>query len=110
MSWGIDFTTNIFISHINVDNKYELQEKIDELKKSIEDITAKLKMFAVSNSKDVAPKDLDYSLIDYISTEVDNLVDELLDCQVTLYKLLLYQDYLIFKDSSQDLNIDSTVI
>jgi hypothetical protein len=97
MGWGTDFTTDIFLSRENYRSIYDLEDKIKEDEKDLENIRSKILMFASSNPKDIIPEDWKEEPINFIHREVNNLLDELYELDMFLNRRYLYLQYL--KDS-----------
>jgi len=99
MSWGIDFKADVYLARQDYgENQFQVQDKIDELKKDLTDIEAKLKMFASANPKDIVPDDWKEEKIRWISKEVDELMENYRECSSLVDKLYLYHDYLNSKN------------
>jgi hypothetical protein len=95
MSWGTDFTTDIFLSHLTFETLSEIDDKIKELESDIMEDMSKLKMWAASNTNNIIPKDYNDDIIFYISSEINSILESLLDNNITLYKIKLYKEYFI---------------
>jgi hypothetical protein len=95
MSWGTDFTTDIFLSHLTFETLSEIDDKIKELESDIMEDMSKLKMWAASNPNNIIPKDYNDDIIFYISSEINSILESLLDNNITLYKIKLYKEYFI---------------
>ena len=57
MSWGTDFNTDIFLTNMVFNSKYQVEEEIEERQKNMEGYKAKLKMYASSTPKDVVAEE-----------------------------------------------------
>jgi hypothetical protein len=95
MSWGTDFTTDIFLSHLTFETISEIDDKIKEIENDIADNMAKLKMWAASNPSDIIPNDYNDDIISYISSEINIIIESILDDNISLYKIKLYREYFI---------------
>ena len=56
MSWGIDFNTDIYLSHQSYTSKLDVRDKINELEEEINEHKSTLKMYAASTPKDINTK------------------------------------------------------
>ena len=95
MSWGLEFKTNIYLSRQDYgENIAQVQDKIDEIEKYIQNIQNQINMFASANPKDITPKDWEEESIRWINNEIDGLIDQLHEYIVQQYQLELYKEYL----------------
>jgi hypothetical protein len=94
MGWGTDFTADIYLSKETYGSIYELEDKIKEDEKYLEDINAKILMYASSNPKDLVPEDWKDEPINFIHFEVKKLLDELYETDMLLCRRYLYLEYL----------------
>lgn len=94
MGWGTDFKADIFLNRMNFENKSEVEDKIEELRKSISDAKVRIKMHASANVKDLIPEDWKDQPIDFISNELDVLFEWHDECLNTLQLLNLYKEKL----------------
>ena len=95
MGWGIDFTSDIYLSSQNYDNNiYQVQDKIEELQVTIYNVNTKINMFAASSVKEVVPTEWVDEPIRWVNREVDELIDELHESIIQKYQLELYLEYL----------------
>ena len=94
MGFGTDFEINIFLNK----QKYRTKEKVKEKIKGLEDymysVKCKLKMFASSNLSETVPKDWNDEPINWLNKEVEELLEELYEDSIEVYKLNLYIEYL----------------
>lgn len=103
MSWGVDFESNIFLSHQDYQgNKYLVKEAIEDRQADIIQAESSLRMLASSNPKDVTPEDWD-SPIEWIYSETETLFESLKEAHVSMCKLQLYLEHLEEKESIKQL-------
>ena len=91
MSWGTDFTSNIFISHKILTSKYDLENYIEEIEDDIKFYETRLQMLAIATPKDIV--NADDNAISNIQIEVNDALEVLRECYVNLYKADLYEQY-----------------
>ena len=89
MSWGTDFTADIYISRERFKNEYELDSKIEETKEWIQTIREKILMACMGgkdsfNLKDCEDNECD--AIDVIHKNVNEWLDWLLELNDKLYE------------------------
>ena len=100
MGWGTDFTSNIYLNKQTYLNIYQVNDKIDELEEERDYYETKLHMYSSSNVKDIVPRDwMDDDPISWLQKEVSQILQELNEINVELYKLGLYKEFL---DSNKD--------
>ena len=88
--WGTDFKAELFLKRITFENKYEVENKIEEIKKNLEISQSTLKMYAISNPKDIVPKDWNEQSVDFIRNKIDEIMEIYLDDINTLFLLTEY--------------------
>lgn len=94
MGWGTSFKTDIYLSRIIFNNKIELEDKIKENKEYISKLIQKLKMFASANPKDIIDLEWKEEPINWISNQIDNLMESIEEFSYENYRLELYLDYI----------------
>lgn len=94
MGWGTSFKTDIYLSRQIFHNKYELEQKIEENEKWINDLKQKLKMFAVANPKDIVDPEWKEEPINWLSNQIDNIMEGIEESSYENYRLELYLDYI----------------
>lgn len=98
MSWGIDFTADIYLSRQNYhENVYEVEEKIEELKDYNQDIKERMLMMLMGGVNSVNLNDCEGNPCDGVDVlhnkfcELLNLYDE---NNGKIYDLAHYKTYL----------------
>lgn len=94
MGWGTDFKIDIYLNRQIYKNREEVEYKIEEEKEYIQSIKDRLKMFASSNIADIIPNDWKDQPIDWLNTQIDDLLDEYNNTKFNLIQLELYLEYL----------------
>lgn len=98
MSWGIDFTADIFLSRQDYgENIYRVQDEIDNVKKNIQSLKERMLMMAMSGVNSVCTKDCegnDCDVVDVVHSKFCELLQYYDEEQTQLYDLLLYKEYL----------------
>ena len=98
MSWGIDFTADIFLSRQNYDgNVYRVQSEIDDIRENMQSIKERMLMMVMGGANSVNTKDCennDCDPVDVLHSRFCELLDYYNEQQSHLYGLLLYKEYL----------------
>ena len=92
MGHGIHFNTQIFLNRIEFHSEYEIIDKKNELEESINRSKGLLKMLSSSNPRDVVPEDWKDDPLNWIATNVDDLINSIQEESILLYQLSLYLD------------------
>lgn len=98
MSWGIDFTADIFLSRQNYgENVYCVQDEIDDLKKYRADLKERMLMLVAGgkdmvNTKDCEDNECD--AVDVLHLKFKDMLSLYDEYQSKLYDLYLYKEYL----------------
>ena len=108
MSWGTDFTTDIFLSHLVFQNIGMLKDAISDKEKDLADYEAQIKMWAASTPRDVFTTTENEPLIPTIAYEVDQVLAEYKETALSLKDLYRYLEYVEENkiDLSHDQNAD----
>lgn len=110
MGWGTDFITEVHLSKETYNSIYELEDKIEEDKKDLERLNAKILMYASANPRDLIPEDWKDEPINFIHFDVNQLLEELYETTMMLGRRYLYLQYL--KDNNiefiKDANKETT--
>lgn len=102
MSWGTDFTTTIFLSHMTFENKQEVIDKIEENNKEIEDAKKRIQMFVSATPKDIIDPEWKEQPIDWLVNSVAAYFEVIEDNIVLNVKLNQYLDYLETKEFAEN--------
>jgi hypothetical protein len=98
MSWGIDFTADIFLSRQDYDgNVYRVQSDIDDIRANMQSIKERMLMMVMGGANSVNTKDCeknDCDPVDVLHSRFCELLDYYNEQQSHLYDLLLYKEYL----------------
>ena len=92
MGWGTNFTADLYLNRMVFKSEYELEEKIEDLKSSINGWRERMLMFSTSNPKDIIPEDWKEQPIDFIYNEVKQLMDNIDEDSYQLFLLQIYKD------------------
>lgn len=104
MSWGTDFKTDIFLSHLVFQSIGMLKDAIADKEKDLSDYSAQIKMWASSTPKDVFVTEEDGALISAISYEVDQILAEYSETVLSLRDLQRYLEHV--EENNIDLKND----
>jgi len=95
MSWGIDFTANIFLSRQDYNkNESLVKDKINEEDIEISNIKMKLAMLVGATPNTIIGEEWKDDILNGITNELIILLDDLQELLVDKYKLVLYLKYL----------------
>ena len=103
MAWGIDFTTDIYLSRQEYNkNTYLVEDAIKECQEEIDNAKTQIKMLGASTPKDITPTDQDP--LYYISSEMENSFETIEEQCVKMYKLVLYLEYLQEQEQKEEVS------
>ena len=89
MGWGTEFKTEIYLNRMTFENKGILEDEIEELEQTIERYKRELLMYCSANVRELIPKDWDEEPITFIYNKVNELLSQLEEDTLLLYKLEL---------------------
>lgn len=92
MSWGTDFTAELYLNRLVFTSQYDLEDKIDEVNKNIENLKQQILMFASSNPKDITPPEWEDDAIGCIHSKVNDLLNQLDEDTELLVNLIHYKE------------------
>lgn len=102
MGWGINFNSDIYLSRISADNQFQLEDLIADKEKYISDLEKELLMYVSANPAELVPKDWEEEKIGFLKNQVETLLEEIKESEVTLFKLYLYKDSNPFLKQEED--------
>lgn len=76
MSWGTDFTADLYLNRMKFSSKLHAEERLQEEIDLLESIRTKVAMFSSSNIRELVPSDWEEQPIDFIYNSVQELLDE----------------------------------
>lgn len=98
MSYGIEFTADIFLSRQDYgENVYRVQDEIDELKKYSADLKERMLMLVAGGKDMVNTRDcegIDTDAVDVLHLKFKDMLELYDEYQTELYDLYLYKEYL----------------
>lgn len=98
MSYGIDFTADIFLSRQDYgENIYRVQDEIDDLKKQSQQIKEKMLMMVMGGVNSVTTKDCEDNecdAVDVLHIKFNDLLDWYDECNTQIIDLCYYKEYL----------------
>lgn len=94
MGWGTDFTTNVYLSHRTFSSKYELEDKIEDNKRSIEDAKKRIQMFVAASPKDIIDPEWKEQPIDWLVNSTEGWFEVIEDAVKENVRLCLYLEYI----------------
>ena len=94
MGWGTDFTTNVYLSKQSFSSKYELENTIEENRRSIEDAKKRIQMFVAASPRDIIDPEWKEQPIDWLINSTEGWFEILEDAIRDNVRLMLYQDYI----------------
>lgn len=103
MSWGIDFTTDIYLSRQNYhENIYEVEEEIVSLEEENQETKEKMLMMLLGGVNSVSLKDCEgYEMdgVDVIHRKFAEMLKSYDENNTKIYELQAYKEYLENKDN-----------
>jgi len=93
MSWGTDFTYNVYISHKTFTCKEDVEQEIASVEESIRISKERILMFASSTPNAVIPQEWQEEAVRFIHTEVGDLLQEIMDDVKLLTKLEMLRNH-----------------
>ena len=94
MSWGIEFKADIYLSRQSYSSKDDVEDKIREIDKELNNCEAELKMYASANPKDIVPPDFVEEQVNWLNNRVNETLELYQDLLVYRHQLELYLAYL----------------
>jgi len=94
MGWGTEFKIDIYLNRQIFTSKLEVEEKIAELDKNIENSKSMLKMFAASTPNNIVSIDWKDDAIIWLNNEVNNIFESITEETIEKHNLQLYLEYL----------------
>ena len=94
MGWGTSFKADIYLSRITFSNKYELEDKIRENDKWIEDAKKRIQMFVAATPKDIIDPEWKEQPIDWLVNSTEGWFEVIQDTIAENVRLNLYLDYI----------------
>jgi len=99
MAWGTEFNANMQISRTHFKNITELDYEIEKVTSDIASNERLILMYTCSSPKKVVPKDWADEPVQYLKTKVEELLNEIEEQTVYLFKLeLLKENFNIKKE------------
>ena len=89
MSWGTDFTTNIYLSRQVFRTEGEIEEEIISKRESLQKSKELVLMYAIGNWSEIKDKEDDIYTLQFM---IDELVQDISTTSTEIYKLELYLD------------------
>ena len=96
---GIIFKSDLLIDFCYPSNKYELEEEISDIETYIKIIESKIKMFGSASPKDIVSKEFEDEPINFISNQLENLLDSYKENLNKMFLLKRYEDFIIDNDT-----------
>lgn len=101
MSWGIDFTADIFIAREDFQCNIEyVKEAIIEHEQAISECEKTILMYCAANPKDINHEDCE-NVISFIQAEVNNEIASIKEYFSLILKLEYYKQYLENKQNDK---------
>jgi PP-loop superfamily ATP-utilizing enzyme len=95
MSWGCQFTADIYISREHFSSEYELDEKIQEVNEYIQQTRTKILMACMGGKDSFYLKDCEDNecdSVDVVYVRVNEMLDWLLELEVKLHTYQLLKE------------------
>ena len=94
MGWGTSFKTEIYLSKQIFSNVFELENKIEENEKSIEDAKKRIQMFVSASPRDIIDPEWKEQPIDWLVNSTEGWFEAIQDAIGENIRLNLYLDYI----------------
>lgn len=94
MTWGTDFTADIFLIREEYQNVVQLDDAITEIDADIKKYETQINMFASATPKDIIPEDWTEEPIRWIADQIFLIITEYNELIIRRYNLELYKEYL----------------
>ena len=98
MSWGTEFTVDIYLDRTSFNCKQDLVDAIEIVSESIVDIEDKLRMYAISNVKDIVPKEWEDEPVRWVHDQIEELLTDYKEYTERLVNLKHYLT--VYKDAN----------
>lgn len=92
--WGTEFTANIFLLRVSIENETHLDDLIEETQDYIGELETDLHMLAVSSVSDIILEEWKEEPIRWMRMYVSEILDSLKEQYEFLQKLKMYKEYL----------------
>ena len=93
MGWGVEFKTDVFLNKETYGTQIELEDAIKETEDDQQKMISRVMMIVSANPRDIVPEEWKDQPIDFLHTEIDNLMDEILETERLLVKRYMYLEY-----------------
>jgi hypothetical protein len=94
MGWGTQFTTDVYLSRMSFDSKWELRDKIKEEEESIKSIQLEIAMMVAATPKDIVTDSDTENAVTNLKFKLNELFEWLEETYFLLAKLYQLQQYL----------------
>ena len=94
MGWGTEFRPYIYLSKEIYSTKSDIDDRIKELDKKINDCESTLKMHASSTPKDIVPPDFSETQIIWLNDQINQVLDDYQEYLLSRYRLYLYLEFI----------------
>jgi len=94
MGWGIGFKADVYLSRMQFNSIQEVEEKIEENRKDIEDAKQRIKMFVSATPNSIIPKEWEEEPINWLVNSVNDLFELIEDYTRENVLLNQYVEYL----------------
>lgn len=101
MSWGIDFSADIFLSHISISSEGELDDLIKEKEQDIVRYKEAILMYVSSSPREITPEDWKEESINFLQNQVNTIFVDYDETMNLLKDLYYYKEYLGSKTSEE---------
>lgn len=76
MSWGTEFTVDIYLDRTSFNCKQDLVDAIEIVEQNIKLVEDKLYMYAIANVNDLIPKGTEVDFVGYVQNQVEELLTD----------------------------------
>ena len=101
MTWGTDFSIDIFLSRQEYKSKFDVEDKIKELDEQINDCESQIKMYVSATPKDIVPSEYSEEQISWLNNQINEHLEMYREYITDRFKLELYLEYLSQKPENE---------
>lgn len=94
MSWGTQFTTDVYLIRESFESREEVEDRILSLQDEQKNLEIMINSYVFSKPSDLTPKDWEDDMVLYIKGKVDDILRDYRECTSNLNKVLLLKEFL----------------
>jgi len=102
MSWGTNFSTDIFLSRQEYKSKFDVEDRIKELDEQINDCEVQIKMYVSATPKDIVPTEYSEEQISWLNHQINEQFEMYRESVIDRFRLVLYLEFLEQKPEDEN--------